>query len=504
MGSSVSPVFTIEDAKPQFTIEDAPQKPKQGMLSRLLQGQRQVAESGAISQGAVGAAKGLSHTGLQLGDLIKRFFGNSPTEEGAYQTKPGGEILNANRPGNQPEPSAFRDWAKPTNTAQKVGFGAEQAAEFAVPGGLVTRGVRAADTAVNAARLAPMAGKALKLGARMGLEGAAGAGVAEAQGQDPASTGAVSALMPAASAALKPIAKAAAEKVAPQIANKLLRPVPTRLENAARFGRNPGKAVADEGIIATSHADLLDKIGAKKEEVGKLIGDALQTASRAGKTIDARPLIEKPIDDAIKDVISGKIEGGQAMIDRLQELKDTLASDRQMVNGKLAVTGVKNLTISPSDAHALKRQIGDTTKWSEDALTQAVNDVKRRIYRNLNDEIANAVPGVKPDQMRYGNLLEAEKSAERELARHEARNPFSLSDAIFATGAGTAGALLGGGASKAAVGAAMAAAASKAMRSPLGKTLETQAVANTPKAVTPEALRKLRNVVAGARSAAQQ
>ena len=454
-----------------------------------LVGEKAIAGSIPGGELTVGAEKGLMHTGRTLGRALTKLPLVGPKIAEAWPEAASGET-----------PEQF----KPHGAAQKIGFGGEQAAEFMTPGGAVSKGAKMADAAVDAAKLAPWLGKLLKLGARSGLEAGSSAAVTAAQGGDVGTNTAIAAALPPAGKLLKVGATALSEEVAPRVANKLLRPVPTQLENAARFGRNPGQAIVDEGIVATGHADLLDKIAVKKEEVGVIIGNTLKNAAKAGKVIDAKAAIEKPINDAVQDVISGKIEGGDAMIQKLEELRNQLLSVRQLQNGKLVVTGAKNMTLAPDAAHALKRQIGDGTKWSDDAMTRAVNDVKRSIYRNLNDEIEKAVPGVKADQMRYGNLLEAEKSAERELARREARNSFSFTDYILAAGSGLGELLRSGNTAEGVAAAAGMATAARAMRSPLAKTLEVQGMKNAPKAVNPGVLRALRNAVFGGESAARQ
>jgi hypothetical protein len=349
----------------------------------------------------------------------------------------------------------------------------------------------------------------LKLLSKGGLEAASAGGVTAAQGGDVKTNAAIAGMLPFASAALKKPAEALAEKAAPALANKVLRPVPTQLENAARFGRNPGKALADEGIIATSHGDLVNRIADRKEDVGKKIGAMLQAAPNQFPNapnmlkIDAGAIINRNIDATIKDTLSGKVEGGQGLIDRLEELRAQLTQQRHLVNGKIQNLSPKNLQLDPSEAHALKRQIGDATKWSEDTLTQAANDVKRNIYRDLNTEIQKKVPGVKDLQDRYGNLLEAERAAEREYARHEARNPFSLTDFIAGTGAGAAG-FMHGGSAEGALSAAALPVAMRAARSPLVRTTAVQGLKNAPKLISPEILRMVRNAAFGAQSENRQ
>lgn len=70
----------------------------------------------------------------------------------------------------------------PVGTAQKVGFGAEKAAEFFAPGGLVNKGAKALKEATVVSKLPKLLKPAVSLAGRVGLEGAAMAGVTTAQG----------------------------------------------------------------------------------------------------------------------------------------------------------------------------------------------------------------------------------------------------------------------------------------------------------------------------------
>lgn len=447
------------------------------------------AAAGAFPGGeiALGAAKGAMSTGRNLGGLgikalkyLKPDLGAKAEAAWPEATEGAGEPM------------------KPHGIQQDVGFGGEQAAEFALPGGAVTKGAKAAEAGIDATRLAPLAKSALKLLSRGGLEAASAGGVTAAQGGPVLSNSLIAGALPAASAALKPVATALSEKAAPALANKVLRPVPTQLENAARFGRNPGQALADEKIIATSHGDLVTRIADRKQDVGQQIGTMLKTSQ--AKPVNVAMHIQKPINDAIQDAADGKIEGGEPLIAKLQELRNQFMAKRVLQpDGTLKIMGPKGLTLSPAEMHTLKRQIGDSTKWSEDTLTQTVNDVKRNIYGNLNKEIQNQVPGVGKLQDRYGNLLEAERAAEREFARHEARNSFSLTDRLAALGGLGAGALHGDFGHMA-VGAAAAGAGSKVIQSPLFQTMAVQAVKNAPKTLNPEFLKFVRNAAFGARS----
>lgn len=441
-------------------------------------------------EATVGAVKGAMSTGRNIGGLAIRALKYLKPDWGEKAAAAWPEAVNG--------PSEVM---KPQSFPAKAGFAGEQGAEFFAPAGEVAKGAQLADAAIDSMKIAPLAAKSLKLMSRAGLEGAAAGGVTAAQGGDVGINAAIGAATPLAAAALKPVATAAAEKVAPALANRLLRPVPTQLENAARFGRNPGQAIADEGIVATSHGDLVNRIADRKQDVGDQIGSMLKSATGA-KPIDAGAIVNKNIDAAIKDVLDGKMEGGQALVDRLEEMRSQLTQQRQLVNGKVQNVSAKNLSLSPADAHTLKRQVGDSAKWTGQAFDGEVNQVKRGIYRDLNEQIQKAVPDVKALQDRYGNLLEAEKAAEREDARHSARNPFSLLDAA----AGATGAAMGAshGPEGSILGGLALPAARHAVQSPLAQTSAVQALKNLPRMVTPEFLRSLRNAAFGAQSESRQ
>ena len=443
--------------------------------------------------------KGAAHTLTNLGDWFGKGVGNPKDLANRISEGPTPQTIKPDQ--HQAMLDSVKKWSQPTTLPEKVGFGGEQAAEFMLPESAASKGVKAAEGGIDAAKIGPLASKALKLLTRSGAEGAAAGGVTAAQGGDVGTNAAVGAALPIAGAALKPAANFLAEKAAPALANRLIRPTPTVMKNAVRFGRDPGKAIADEGIVATSRGDLVTRIGDRKQDVGNQIGAMLKSAKGA-KPIDAGNIINKNIDGAIKDVLDGGMEGGQGLIDRLEEMRSQLTQQRQLVNGKIANQSAKNLSLPPSEAHALKRQIGDTTKWTGQPFDGGVNQVKRGIYRDLNSEIQKAVPDVKDKQDRYGNLLEAEKAAENEYARHASRNPFGLLDAVGAGVGATAGAAHGGEA--AALGALALPAARHIIQSPLSQTLGVQALKKSPKVISPEIMRMIRNAALGAQSEAQQ
>ena len=124
-----------------------------------------------IPHALVGAGKGLHHTISSADEFMRA---HAP----AFMTN---EWFGFGKPTNI---AKEREYEKPEGTAQNIGYGGEQAAEFLAPGGLEEKG------AVKLAELAPKLGKVAKPLARMITSGIGSGAVNTAQGGSP-TTGAL-------------------------------------------------------------------------------------------------------------------------------------------------------------------------------------------------------------------------------------------------------------------------------------------------------------------------
>jgi len=450
----------------------------------------------SIGNVALGAAKGVGSTISGIGELgakvlspIDKLTGVKPIQSGDAERSLG-EL-------------GIKDALTPTNTAQKIGFGAEQIGEFFIPGGAAIKGAKAADVAIQGTRLAKtgaeiargigLGRKGAKFGANL-LEG--GAKLGARAGAEALSTGAVTAaqtggdvkktLENAALGAAFPLAGAAIGKAVAPVKGFLSSKLPSRfinvsvlkpLEKEFRFGRDPGASVLAEGITANTKDGLFKQIVAKKRELGKLIGEKLGAPAAKGKLINIEPAIAK-LDEALE---VARKSGEPAYYQRLQAIKKGLTDQLEARGGKLAskvltpaerakVTtqvsklkaersrmaqggatrkgldqelaaleqklspeyGKKKTFLSPEEAALLKTQIGEATKWTNQAFDNEVNQARVAVYRKLNDLIDLAVPGTKSLNARYAGMLSAEKSLERTMNIAERHNIIGLSPLIGA------------------------------------------------------------------------
>ena len=254
---------------------------------------------------------------------------------------------------------------------------------------------------MGAQRLIQAPGKLAGL-ARTGLDAAGSAAVGAAQGSDPMLAAGATVAGRGVGAALG----AAARAIPGRLINSLIKP----LEKEFRFGRDPGKAVAQEGITATSQQGLLESINSRLQEVGQTIGQALDSVPQQ-PSIYLSPML-KPLQEAAEKALR---VGDNALAKRLIDFSEAPIFKEADL-------------LTPAQAAEVKRAVGESTQWTGEVFDKPVNQAKASLYRLLNDAISDAVPGVRALQDRYANLLGASKSLERTMNVGQRGNNVTLTD----------------------------------------------------------------------------
>lgn len=226
--------------------------------------------------------------------------------------------------------------------------------------------------------------------------------------------------------ALKNIVGAAAKDSAPRIINSLIKP----LLKDFSYGKNPGRAVAEEGIVGNNWDDLAKNISTRRREIGEEIGavsnelDAkLSTAKTAGTKEQIVLRLEHslaPIDQAME--IAAKINNS-SLLSRLHEVKDALVNNLHLGHDNEGLPEIirgapRNFADSTfDDASTLKTMIGDMTKWTGNLSDDhAVNGALKRVYGEIKDTINKSAEKIDPElsarlktlNEKYGDLQSAE------------------------------------------------------------------------------------------------
>lgn len=327
----------------------------------------------------------------------------------------------------------------PTNTAQAVGKGIGQVAQFALAPGEegVAKAAEEAGTLSGGGLVGGLASTATKaLG-----EGARAAGITAVQsGGDQGQTataGALGAVLPVAGAVAGAFGRAAeavglgSEDVAGKLYNGILKPSKVDFS----FGKNPGLTVAQEGITGLSKADLLTKIETAKDAVGKQIETLLAAPENATKTIPTS-LLQTTMDEEIQ--AAGK-RGDQALVNRLNNLKRALFDNLSVDStGQIVSNGPKfGDTLTLQQANELKQAIGNNTQWTGQAFDKEVNQVGSRLYGTMKTAIEEQAPTIKQINQRWGGLNAAENALRRQVEVGQRRGlSFGMSDLAAAVASG--------------------------------------------------------------------
>lgn len=205
---------------------------------------------------------------------------------------------------------------------------------------------------------------------------------------------------------------------AAKIINSLIKPASKEFS----YGKNPGKAVAEEGIIAGSLDELVNKIDdviqGKSQEYKNLV-------QQSGAVVNVSDAFS-PIEDAIKTAVK---QNNQGLVNRLNTIKLALTNNLGSTiddagNEVIKSMGAKQLDNLTADQLVdLKREIGELTSFtgnpSDDKL---VNKALKSIYGNIKSKIDEAVPGSSSLSEKIASLISAKTATANRINILERQN----------------------------------------------------------------------------------
>ncbi len=290
----------------------------------------------------------------------------------------------------------------PTNTAEKIGKGAEQVAEFFIPGGAEESAANAASKALEEA---PNIVKTVgELGAKSATSAASMATITGAQGGSPqevGTAGAIGAVLPGAGKLLEGVGKGAAEAVIPTSAKeaKLLQSykagvpfwdrVSSILGGAGKASpTTAGSTAFDKGLMGTESMIGVQAKRASNSLWKDLISPALEKDS---SKVDLQQFFKDAKTQIMKD--NPELSRQKDLTTALQALKDDYK-------------GVKKVSLN--DLQKFKEgwaQFVPEKAYKGKPIAGAFNDVKNYLAGNARNLIYNKLgPEVKQAYFDYGNL----------------------------------------------------------------------------------------------------
>ena len=338
-----------------------------------------------------------------------------------------------------------------TPTAGELANAALNTGALLLPYGKVAGGVAKVAGKVLPKAAAKIAG-VMGAGATGGYMVEAGGKLAEGEAPTPGLTTALGAVIPGAISSASAIKKGAsylAKAEAPRIVNSLIKP----LKKDFSYGKNPGRVLTEEKIVANSFDDYVSKISDKRVEIGERLGNVSSTLSGSGVTVDLSSKLA-PIDEAISEAAKMPRDNA-SIIRRLQNLKDDLLGivKDEALGHEVPTRRLDGITFN--DALEFKRLIGDTTKWTgnpseDEPVNAALRKVWGGIKGELNKQAAKANPKLATEYIKlnekYADITSAEIAAKYRDKIIERADILSLKGHVGALGAGITTAIMTGGA----------------------------------------------------------
>lgn len=226
---------------------------------------------------------------------------------------------------------------------------------------------------------------------------------------------------------LRPAAKAAAVGDV----TRMIRPNTTDTS----FGKAPAEGLLRQpgGIYASSKEALLEKSRGNLNKIGQQIGDTVKNAPQT--PIDISDAVVNPMDDALAKAATNNERG---LFSSLQETKKGLTSDLFYDPSTESIeqrVGPKNLTaVTPTDLFDLKKRVGDSVRWTNQAFENDLNSAKGSVYGGLKEKLNQAVPEVAPLNKDYGDLRAGMSALERRIPIENRNNAISLPDTVATAG----------------------------------------------------------------------
>ena len=335
----------------------------------------------------VGVAKSVGEMGLGLGTIGRSIQSKLPSfmqgfGKGAGET--GTSVFDAGSTENQ----AATDTLQRNTAGEKVGGFVGDVASFAIPGG----------AAVKATKGASFLTRAAALGASDALTTTVRQGEFDRNSVDSAIIGAAFPVVGKAAGALKKAVLPTGKDAGGRVINSLIKP----LLKDFSYGKNPGSAVAEAGIVANSLDDLAVKIGKARGTAGEEIASKISGVSKRFDATDALKPLDKAIEAAKKNPRTNS-----TIIKRLEDTRLDLL--------KVGEDGLptRNLSdLSADELWSFNKEIGELARWTDRGTDdEVVNRAIQGTYRLTRGKLDDAVDGLKPLSEKYANLKTAEQAA---------------------------------------------------------------------------------------------
>lgn len=238
---------------------------------------------------------------------------------------------------------------------------------------------------------------------------------------------------------------------APRVVNSLIKP----LQKDFSYGKNPGRAVAEEGIVANTFDELAQRIRDRRQEIGQEIG-ALGNTLSAKSELNIQDALS-PLTEAIKEAAH---QNNPTVLQRLSQVKTALTDVLEPHVDDEGAIGIKSVgkrnldKLTFSEVRDVLGEIGDLTKFTGNPSDdRAVNAALKQVYGKVKEASINYAREANPELAaqfeklteKYADLHSAEIATKYRDKIAERANLISLSPQLAGIASGLLTAIATGG-----------------------------------------------------------
>jgi len=203
--------------------------------------------------------------------------------------------------------------------------------------------------------------------------------------------------------------RAALAKSAGGVINSLIKPK----AKVFQYGKNPGKEVADQGIVGNSFEQLRKNIDTKIEILNT---QAMNLAAKSKTSVDLHPALA-PIHRAL-DKLRQNPKTNAAAITKLENFLDDIIGITRNAKGQI-LTKRPLGKLGATQAVEIKQGIGRIAKFTGADDPPAFQAVVHQVYHSMRTQIEKAIPGTAKLNASIANLIGASKAIPGAIARAE-------------------------------------------------------------------------------------
>jgi hypothetical protein len=199
-------------------------------------------------------------------------------------------------------------------------------------------------------------------------------------------------------------------KVAGELINSIIKPK----HKEYMFGKNPGEAVAQEGIWGANLDSIGRKVDERLNQLNSYAKGVRGLDSNKTKTSDLSNMLE-PFQDVLAELRKAPETHKAKIVEVHKLVKDIISNLPEDGN-------IKEIPLET--AYGIKKVVQNMQKWeTQGTADDLINKSLKNVYHNIDSSIDTAVPELAPINSRISNLISAKTAIRNRAETLSSKDP---------------------------------------------------------------------------------